>query len=510
MPPPKPLGLALSGGGFRAAAFHLGVLKRLRDLKLLGEVDVLSTVSGGSITGAFWLYFQVCRGDTLASDKEWNDFERTLVELMLKGLFGQLLWRTLLKPLLPVAIGMCLFYLGLLSLVPGMPTHETSAIASGLLVLFFLLALITWHYRATLELEGLYNRYLFHGKRLTDLSHDPIQGRRQVPYLAVNAAGLKAGNLYLFVSKLKEEVLQSQHYEDRIDYQILPIQTPKQTIAEAVAASSAIPHVFAPLEIVAEIAEGYPRDVANEQMTGKQKVTDGGIFDNQGTQALMSREFLCRAIIGSDGSAALTVEEAPSSWLLPVSRGRLMRAQNIIYERSRDFGYVVLSSRDSLFRILEKIQQAGIDRELINDWRSEVEPVLEGYGYVELEPVNDFPWQKRRARLPKSLCRVISRVRTHVDAFTPLELSALMFHGYTQIDHCLRAYHKEWILEDAPLNFQSAVPQLNEIKWIGLSKKELRAYKQEMRLSHLGPVMRRIKRLYSKLNFNEHIFAIPS
>ncbi len=49
------LGLALSGGGVRAAAFHLGVLSKLHELGLLEKVDVISTVSGGSITGAYYL-----------------------------------------------------------------------------------------------------------------------------------------------------------------------------------------------------------------------------------------------------------------------------------------------------------------------------------------------------------------------------------------------------------------------------------------------------------------------
>jgi NTE family protein len=49
----KRIGLALSGGGFRAAAFHLGVFRRLRELDLLWKLDLLTCVSGGSIAGAF-------------------------------------------------------------------------------------------------------------------------------------------------------------------------------------------------------------------------------------------------------------------------------------------------------------------------------------------------------------------------------------------------------------------------------------------------------------------------
>lgn len=47
--PHAKVGLCLSGGGFRASAFHLGVLKRFRELGLLSRVVLLSTVSGGSM-----------------------------------------------------------------------------------------------------------------------------------------------------------------------------------------------------------------------------------------------------------------------------------------------------------------------------------------------------------------------------------------------------------------------------------------------------------------------------
>ncbi|MGH2399421.1 MAG: hypothetical protein ACRDF6_06205, partial [bacterium] len=40
------IGLALSGGGFRASFYHLGVLARLADVDLLRSVDVISGVSG--------------------------------------------------------------------------------------------------------------------------------------------------------------------------------------------------------------------------------------------------------------------------------------------------------------------------------------------------------------------------------------------------------------------------------------------------------------------------------
>src|SRR4029078_11514854 len=42
--------LCLSGGGYRAMVFHLGVLWRLKETKLLSKIKRFSSVSGGSIT----------------------------------------------------------------------------------------------------------------------------------------------------------------------------------------------------------------------------------------------------------------------------------------------------------------------------------------------------------------------------------------------------------------------------------------------------------------------------
>src|SRR5215213_8585933 len=47
-----PVSLCLSGGGFRAALFELGALRRLNELRLLGRVRLISSVSGGSILAA--------------------------------------------------------------------------------------------------------------------------------------------------------------------------------------------------------------------------------------------------------------------------------------------------------------------------------------------------------------------------------------------------------------------------------------------------------------------------
>ena len=49
------IGLALSGGGFRASIFHLGVIRRLEELGIMKQVAVVSSVSGGSIIAGYYI-----------------------------------------------------------------------------------------------------------------------------------------------------------------------------------------------------------------------------------------------------------------------------------------------------------------------------------------------------------------------------------------------------------------------------------------------------------------------
>lgn len=65
VPPPGLDGdfaLSLSGGGYRAAAYHLGVLDVLERVGLLSRLTTLSTISGGTIAGASLLASRV-RGE---------------------------------------------------------------------------------------------------------------------------------------------------------------------------------------------------------------------------------------------------------------------------------------------------------------------------------------------------------------------------------------------------------------------------------------------------------------
>src|SRR5262245_54977863 len=59
--PERYVGLALSGGGVRSASFAIGVLQALHNEGRLGQIDYLSTVSGGGYAGALLTWFNYVR-----------------------------------------------------------------------------------------------------------------------------------------------------------------------------------------------------------------------------------------------------------------------------------------------------------------------------------------------------------------------------------------------------------------------------------------------------------------
>jgi NTE family protein len=89
------VGLAFSGGGTRAAAFSYGVLEAMadanirwdgRERRLLDEIDVISSVSGGSFTAAYYGLF----GDRI--------FEDYADKFLYRDVQGHLTW-SLLNPI---------------------------------------------------------------------------------------------------------------------------------------------------------------------------------------------------------------------------------------------------------------------------------------------------------------------------------------------------------------------------------------------------------------------------
>src|SRR5271167_3409527 len=78
--PMKKIGLALSGGGFRASLYHLGLVRFLRDAKILPSVTHITSVSGGSIIAAHlvlnWGRYNGSASEFDAAARELLDFVR--------------------------------------------------------------------------------------------------------------------------------------------------------------------------------------------------------------------------------------------------------------------------------------------------------------------------------------------------------------------------------------------------------------------------------------------------
>ncbi len=91
------IGLALSGGGFRATVFHLGDLTRMAQEKRLEEVTFISTVSGGSLcVGLIYALNQF----QWPSSKEYIDqiVDKARDILTTRNLASEIIWRSILTP----------------------------------------------------------------------------------------------------------------------------------------------------------------------------------------------------------------------------------------------------------------------------------------------------------------------------------------------------------------------------------------------------------------------------
>jgi NTE family protein len=91
------LAVAFSGGGTRAAALSYGVMQELRDTpvrlngkeqSLLDAISVISSVSGGSFTSAYYGLY----GDRLFVDFEERFLRRNVEGALLRALFNPLQW----------------------------------------------------------------------------------------------------------------------------------------------------------------------------------------------------------------------------------------------------------------------------------------------------------------------------------------------------------------------------------------------------------------------------------
>jgi predicted acylesterase/phospholipase RssA len=237
-----PVGLALSGGGFRATLFHLGVVRALRDAGVLKDVTHVCSVSGGSILAAHLvLHWEDYLGDGFdARSREILDFCSYDVRNRILRRYPNLFVRWVASKIVPF---------GLVD-VRG-PTDL---------------------------LQDGYRR-LYGEATLEQLRGTPDQPR---PALHILTTNVTTGTLCSFgADGFVSEAAVGTGRTAR-DWARIPAATP--SLCFAVAASSAFPGMFSPLRLTAEELGKYDAPLQPPE----QFITDGGVYDNLGVRKFLN------------------------------------------------------------------------------------------------------------------------------------------------------------------------------------------------------------------------------
>ncbi len=262
----KKIGLALSGGGFRAAAFHLGTLKKLNELGVLKNIDVISTISGGSVVGAYYVLNQ----------SNFDSFVENFQSILKKNL--------VLRACISFSfIIRVIFLLATIFIFHNFINSYSWTIVYSLLLLIFTGCFLYIIFPTTKLIRQQYESLIYKGKKLKDF---PDQ-----PKLVVNSTNLETGTLFSFTKEYSFD--SSYKYPP---FNVNPdFDTKDLSIATAVSCSTAVPYFFSPT-------------VFRFYKDGKQirsKLVDGGVYDNQGIYRITSENpnYKTDIVIISDASS---------------------------------------------------------------------------------------------------------------------------------------------------------------------------------------------------------------
>lgn len=403
------VGLALSGGGFRASLFHIGVLARLAELDVLRHVEVLSCVSGGSILGAYY-YLEVqrlleSRTDSQISRQDYIDIVHRLENDFLEGVQSNIRTRVFANPLVNLRMAVSSGYTRTHRAGELYETELYSRINDG-------------KGQAPRYMDDLIVRPLNdNGSRNSEFrpkSHNWTRAAK-VPVLVLNSTSLNTGHLWQFTATWMGEPpgdidasYDSNERLRRMYYTEAPPEHRKMRLGYAVGSSACVPGVFTPLRL----KNLYPnRDVL---------LVDGGVHDNQGSSSLLEQG--CTVLLVSDASGQMHSQAHPSSGLLGVPR----RSNSILMSRVRQaqFSELVARLRSGRIRGLMSLHlKLDLDIESV-DWIGEQSP--EG-------PAN--PGAITKYDLAKDLQGKLANIRTDLDSFSDVEGFALMTSGYRMTKH---------------------------------------------------------------------------
>jgi NTE family protein len=391
---PKKLGLALSGGGFRTALFHIGTLLRLAELGVLKHVGVLSTVSGGSIVGAAFYLRLLKRVEEVGgplTDKDLIWVVEELAATFPEGVAKNVRVRTF----------------------TSYPRNVEMSQAD---------------YSRSDRVAELYDRYFFDGilgpgrvtmKDLgTRLQRVPVGSPADgaMPELFINATSLTTGRCWRFsAATMGEAPLAGQAADiDRVTRFVRPgryedLDSPRPAdvpLSIAVAASSALPGGLHPMSI-SEMYEGL-----------RIQLVDGGVHDNQGVQSLVLAD--CTEFVVSDTGGQMTSEEQARTSFLSV----LLRAPQILYGRVRQEQLMRASERrvrgePSPLALIHLRRGTSVDL---------VTPRgLAGPGTREPDPVGE---SSTAFGVAPDVMDLLADLRTDLDSFSEVETKSLMSAGY--------------------------------------------------------------------------------
>lgn len=398
-------GLGLSGGGFRASFFHIGVLAALAERDMLRHVEALSCVSGGSILGAHY-YLEARKLLQTKSDEEITreDYIEIVERLVREFLAG---------------------------VQQNIRTRVVGSVLGNLRMMF------QPGYTRSNRLGELYEKHLYSridddGKRvLRDLivrpkgdeeckpKYDNWRRSNKIPILILNAASENTGHNWQFTatwmgeppSRIDSEV-DGNYRLRRMYYKEAPERHRNVPLGRAVAASSCVPGLFTPIELH-NLYEGITV-----------RLVDGGVHDNQGLYGLLDQN--CSVLLVSDASGQMsTVDRPPDDPL-----GVLLRTSSMLQARVRTAQYREVESRLKTGR-LKGLLFVHLKKDL------EVEP-RDWKGCDNPREMTGTESLQRRSQLTtygvlKSLQGHLADIRTDLDSFSETEAFALMASGYEMV-----------------------------------------------------------------------------